>query len=175
MTPSMSLDCLRVPWPLHLSELGQTDFMNEKSPVSPKLAPPPLSSADRASPHGIPSRGDTVYHAWKQSRACGSFGDAILVPGAQRPLNRANLQLAFTILQASALDLSRLICTVHPWRTAAMMALNLVRGIFPAFKGYSQALILNEVGPRPRPVVRRTYVICSCKCYGPWSGLRQCA
>jgi hypothetical protein len=35
---------------------------------------------------------------------------------------------------------------LNPVRTTLMMVANVVRGLFPAFRGYSQAMIINEVG-----------------------------
>jgi hypothetical protein len=78
---------------------------------------------------------------------CGTLGEP-LVAGGQRPFSVANFQLARCIVQACAADLLYLVWGTHPTRTAAMLLLNMVRGLFPAFRGFSQALIVNEVCDR---------------------------
>lgn len=35
--------------------------------------------------------------------------------------------------------------SLHPWRIGLTLALEIIRGLSPAFKGYSQALLINEV------------------------------
>lgn len=67
------------------------------------------------------------------------------MPGAQRPINETNIKLAFTIARACLLDLLSALWALHPVRTSLMMVLHIVRGFFPAFRGYSQAMIVDEV------------------------------
>lgn len=52
---------------------------------------------------------DFVYDAWLASRLTSERG-VFLVPGAQRPLNVANMSLAYTISKKCAFDLVSLIC-----------------------------------------------------------------
>ncbi|KAH0839627.1 P-loop containing nucleoside triphosphate hydrolase protein [Lanmaoa asiatica] len=68
-----------------------------------------------------------------------------LMPGAQRPINETNIKLALTIAQACLPDLLFTLWALHPVRTSLMMILQIVRGFFPAFRGYSQALIVDEL------------------------------
>jgi hypothetical protein len=68
------------------------------------------------------------------------------MPGAHRPVNEANIRLAITITRGCAFDLFIVLWSLHPVRTTLMMIINVVRGLFPAFRGYSQAMIVDEVG-----------------------------
>jgi hypothetical protein len=107
-----------------------------------------FSPTEGEPPKFSPRSGDAVYDAWLSSRYAHGYHEPPLVPGAQRPLNRTNLRLAYTIAAECAWDLFQLLWSLHPLRAAAMVTLNVIRGLFPAFKGYSQALIINEVGQR---------------------------
>jgi hypothetical protein len=88
---------------------------------------------------------EAVYDAWLISRAMSGLKGLYLVPGAQRPFNRTNAILAGIIIKDCAFDLLRLLWELHPIRTTVMFSLNLIRSLFPAFRGYSQALIIDEV------------------------------
>ncbi|OBZ76416.1 Lipid A export ATP-binding/permease protein MsbA [Grifola frondosa] len=57
----------------------------------------------------------------------------------------ANVTLAYKISNLCASDLFSLLWKTHPLRTVLMVVVDIVRGIFPAFRGYSQALIINEL------------------------------
>lgn len=70
---------------------------------------------------------------------------AFLVAGAQRPVTHANTKLAYTITRECAYNLLAHLWSLHPIRTTIMMCLNILRGLFPAFRGYSQAMIIDEV------------------------------
>jgi len=67
------------------------------------------------------------------------------MPGAHRPINEENIRLAVTITRGCVFDLFILLWSLHPVRTTLMMVINVVRGMFPAFRGYSQAMIVDEV------------------------------
>lgn len=67
------------------------------------------------------------------------------MPGAQRPVNETNIKHALTIARACIPDLMYTLWALHPVRTTLMMILQIVRGFFPAFRGYSQAMIVDEV------------------------------
>ena len=69
----------------------------------------------------------------------------MLAPGAQRPLSRDNITLAAFIARQSSLDILSLIWQLYPLRVLTMVAMDVCKGVFPAFRGYSQALIINEV------------------------------
>jgi|ERR1700722_5298273 len=88
---------------------------------------------------------DSVYDAWTASRAIPGVEGARLLPGSQRPFNLVNALSAYTILKTSAPDLIRILWNLHPARTTLMIFLNLLRSLFPVFKGYSQALVIDEV------------------------------
>jgi len=60
-------------------------------------------------------------------------------------MNDTNIRLAITISRACVLDLVKTLWGLHPIRTTLMMTLHIVRAFFPAFRGYSQAMIVDEV------------------------------
>ncbi|KAJ7162540.1 P-loop containing nucleoside triphosphate hydrolase protein [Mycena crocata] len=97
-----------------------------------------LQSSEKA-----PTAVESAYDAWFASRTLGR-GET-LVPGAHRCLSWPNVKLAYIIIRTCALDFFRDILSLHPIRTTLMMSLNIVRSIFPAFRGYSQALIIDEL------------------------------
>lgn len=68
------------------------------------------------------------------------------MPGAHRPINEENIKSAVTITRGCVFELFRVLWSLHPVRTTLMMVINVVRGMFPAFRGYSQAMIVDEVG-----------------------------
>jgi hypothetical protein len=99
----------------------------------------------------------TVYDAWLASREIPSQKGIYTVAGAQRQVNLANARLAYCIIQSCASDFVRflfffydvlfadraqfkVLFELNPVRTTLMMSLNLVRSLFPAFRGYSQVI-----------------------------------
>lgn len=60
-------------------------------------------------------------------------------------MNETNIRLAVTISRACVLDLVKTLWGLHPIRTTLMMTLHIVRAFFPAFRGYSQAMIVDEL------------------------------
>ncbi|KAF9534973.1 P-loop containing nucleoside triphosphate hydrolase protein [Crepidotus variabilis] len=86
-----------------------------------------------------------VYDAWLASRELPAQPGHYLVPGAPRPLTMENARLALFITKASTLDFFKVLFELNPLRTTLMMSLNVVRSLFPAFRGYSQALIVDEL------------------------------
>jgi len=88
---------------------------------------------------------ETVYDAWLSSREMPGKTGAFLVPGAPRPLTRGNARLALFVLQKCIFDFLKVLWSLHPLRTTLMMTLNIIRSLFPAFRGYSQALIVDEL------------------------------
>jgi hypothetical protein len=80
------------------------------------------------------------------------------MPGAHRPINETNIKLAMTITRGCAFDLFVVLWSLHPVRTTLMMVINVVRGFFPAFRGYSQAMIVDEVGPPHKFIFRVSLV-----------------
>ncbi|KAI9574993.1 P-loop containing nucleoside triphosphate hydrolase protein [Boletus coccyginus] len=87
----------------------------------------------------------SLEQAWLASRAMPRRRGTYLMPGAQRPVNETNIKLAFTIAQACLPNLLSTLWALHPIRTSLMMVLHIVRGFFPAFRGYSQAMIVDEL------------------------------
>ncbi|KAJ7233135.1 P-loop containing nucleoside triphosphate hydrolase protein [Mycena haematopus] len=93
--------------------------------------------------YSLPSEPMSAYDAWLFSRVL-PRGE-LLVPGAHRRFSLVNVKLACIIIRTCAVDFFSHVLSLHPVRTTLMMALNIVRSIFPAFRGYSQALIIDEL------------------------------
>lgn len=87
-----------------------------------------------------------IQKAWLASRVVPRHRGSYLMPGAHRSINEANIRLAITITRGCAFNLFVVLWSLHPVRTTLMMVINVVRGLFPAFRGYSQAMIVDEVG-----------------------------
>ncbi|TDL29759.1 P-loop containing nucleoside triphosphate hydrolase protein [Rickenella mellea] len=68
-----------------------------------------------------------------------------LPPGSPRPFTIANIFLAWNILKLSFFDMLALLWGLNPIRTVILIFLTIFRGLFPAFRGYSQAMILDEI------------------------------
>ncbi|KAL4082007.1 P-loop containing nucleoside triphosphate hydrolase protein [Scleroderma yunnanense] len=86
-----------------------------------------------------------LLQAWLASRILPCRRGTYLVPGAQRPINESNIKLAVTISRACVFDLVKALWGLHPVRTSLMMTLHVIRAFFPAFRGYSQAMIVDEL------------------------------
>ena len=91
----------------------------------------------------------TLYDVWLASRTYSHdntpCAGKYLTPGALRSMSAENVRLAVIIIQRCALQFVSLLWSLHPLRLLLMVSLDLFRGIFPAFRGYSQALIIDEV------------------------------
>ncbi|KAI5124796.1 hypothetical protein M0805_005430 [Coniferiporia weirii] len=94
----------------------------------------------------------SLFDAWNASRpvltdagAQGKCERLHLQPGSHRKCSFVNLRLALTILQTTFMDMLVLLCGLNPIRTAVLVCLTIIRGLLPAFRGYSQALILDEI------------------------------
>lgn len=88
---------------------------------------------------------EALFDLWQMSRPNLPREGRSYSLGAQRPLNRETVSLARKIVLRSASQMSAVFWRPHPWRTVLMIILGLLRGLLPAFKGYSHALILDEV------------------------------
>ncbi|KAL4241439.1 hypothetical protein ABKN59_000385 [Abortiporus biennis] len=83
-----------------------------------------------------------LYDVWLKSRFVrGEF----LCPGAQREMSTENAKVALRITRECAPAFFKLLWSMHPIRIIAMLSLEIIRGIFPAFRGYSQALVVDEI------------------------------
>ena len=111
-------------------------FLGEQGDLSDSATEPP---------------GMSLFDVWNTSRTIRSDGKdernegPFLQPGSRRKCSLANISLAFTILQATFFDMFLLLWGLNPIRTTILVFLTIVRGLLPAFRGYSQALILDEV------------------------------
>ncbi|KAG6903308.1 hypothetical protein C0995_013061 [Termitomyces sp. Mi166 len=88
---------------------------------------------------------ESIYDAWLASRKVPGQKGAYLVAGARRPLSLANARLALcTTIHRGVFDFFNNLLILNPLRTALMMSLNIIRSLFPAFRGYAQAMIIDE-------------------------------
>ena len=101
-------------------------------------------SVDHSPPTSPEIQPHSVYHAWLASRVPTRQNGGYITAGAQRPLTRANLRLAHRIAELCVPQMLHIFWSRHPFRAFVMVAFSFVRGIFPVFKGYTHALIINE-------------------------------
>ncbi|KAI0921286.1 hypothetical protein AcW1_004692 [Taiwanofungus camphoratus] len=112
---------------------------------SPQLHDEVRKSTGRHNRKRCRRSGAEIYETWLASRALTHEKGEYLAPGAHRPLSRSSLKLACEITRLCAFDLLNLLWALHPWRTVLMVSLEFIRGVFPVFRGYSQALLINEL------------------------------
>jgi hypothetical protein len=129
--------------PLHLllcdtqwteSSLPDSDSDLDHDPEQESLPQPPSPSPELS-----------VYQAWLASRVPSRRNGSYSTAGAQRPLTRANLRLAQRIAELCVPQILQIFWSRHPARAFIMVAFSFIRGTFPVFKGYTHALIINEV------------------------------
>ncbi|KLO15702.1 P-loop containing nucleoside triphosphate hydrolase protein [Schizopora paradoxa] len=90
----------------------------------------------------------SLFDVWSASRPKQGGPEQakfFLPPGSRRRLTPKNIALASRIVCSTSYELLRLLSGLNPIRTAIMIFLTIIRGLLPAFRGYSQALILDEV------------------------------
>lgn len=111
------------------------------------LFPPPKQPPALSEPVEAQNMEDlSLYDIWLSSRQiAGDEKGSFLVSGAQRHMTRRNIHLAYLVLTRCTFCFLRKIWSHQPCRTAMMVSFNIVRSLFPAFRGYSQALIIDEV------------------------------
>lgn len=105
--------------------------------------------------HPVPPM--TPFDAWTASRNSPKHAHP-LPPGAQRPFTLFNVSLAAKIVHACFYQLVALLWSLNPVRTAVLIFLTLVRGLLPAFRGFSQARVLDEVRHHATPRLRRSHL-----------------
>ncbi|THH13893.1 hypothetical protein EW146_g6379 [Bondarzewia mesenterica] len=105
----------------------------------------PVKKSPKVAPKFAPSQPDSIYEAWLASRANAPASVPRFSAGSNRPVTRENLKLAHRIAKLCTPELFRLFWNLHPYRTLFMISVSFVRGILPVFKGYSHALIINEI------------------------------
>ncbi|KAF9452151.1 P-loop containing nucleoside triphosphate hydrolase protein [Macrolepiota fuliginosa MF-IS2] len=88
---------------------------------------------------------DSVYGAWLASRKVPGQEGTLLVPGAQRQLDADNTRLALFVTRHCSYTFLKSLWSLNPLRTTLMVSLNIARSLFPAIRGYSQALIVDEL------------------------------
>jgi len=90
-----------------------------------------------------PQPSGSIHDVWLESRIFQHKGEtAHLAPGAHRRFTLRNICLAYEMLRVHTFEMFR---SIWVPRTSLVFLLNLCRGVFPAFRGYSQALIVDEV------------------------------
>ncbi|KAI0747433.1 P-loop containing nucleoside triphosphate hydrolase protein [Irpex lacteus] len=87
----------------------------------------------------------SLFNLWSSSRVVGERDELILTPGGQRPMTGKNISLAIEISERCITRILSLLWSIHPLRVLLMVSLDIFRGVLPACRGYSQALIINEV------------------------------
>ncbi|EJF61295.1 P-loop containing nucleoside triphosphate hydrolase protein [Dichomitus squalens LYAD-421 SS1] len=114
-------------------------------PGCPHDAPlKPPTSRERVKRDALEESPD-LYAVWLASRRIAENGTEHLPPAAQRPFSLQNLALACTLSKRCAPELLSCLWDAHPFRISLMVTLDVVRGIFPAFRGYSQAVMIDEL------------------------------
>ena len=109
--------------------------------------PPPAkhSAPLRDRPKKITEKRPDLYDTWLASRRGAKSGPEYLLPGSHRPLTLDNFLLAYDLSNCCAPHIISHLWNIHPYRIPLMIVLDLVRGVFPVFRGYSQALMVDEV------------------------------
>lgn len=97
-----------------------------------------------ASPGILKCSQSSQYMAWIKSRSI-SGQSAYLIPGAQRQISLTNAALAYEITIDSGTELMKELWALEPYRITVMLSLEVIRGVFPAMRCYSQALLVDEV------------------------------
>ncbi|KAF7313550.1 ABC transporter domain-containing protein [Mycena chlorophos] len=102
-----------------------------KSTVFQRITKPPLAPPA------------STYDIWAASRTVPDSEP--LVPGAHRAFTLLNIRLAGIIISTCAFDFFATLWSLNPVKTSLMIMFNVVRSVFPAFRGYSQALIIDQL------------------------------
>ena len=135
---------------------------NYLSPIFNILLPKNVPSRDR--PESSNNQKD-IYALWLASRCTAHESITPLPPGGQRAFTSRNVALACEVSKRCALDILGRLWQMHPYRISIMAGFDLLRGAFPALRGYSHALIIDEV--RPAPNDARIILIVVPRCKGP--------
>ena len=104
----------------------------------------PPTSRERVRRDAVEATPD-LYAVWLASRRTTDHGTEYLPPGAQRPFSFDNFALAYALSKRCTPEILSCLWDAHPHRISLMVALDVVRGAFPAFRGYSQAVMIDEV------------------------------
>lgn len=109
------------------------------------------STTDAGPPPPFPHHVDSMslFDVWLESRprqrSPAEHTECPLPPGSRRAFTPRNIALASRMVCVTFYDMIRLLSGLSPIRTVVMIFLTIIRGLLPAFRGYSQALILDEV------------------------------
>jgi hypothetical protein len=116
----------------------------------------PKQEVNGTSPNQYPHRNSPIFKAWSGSRTSRASTEP-LFPGSQRDFSLVNLFHAFQIVRLCLWDMFLLMWRLHPTRTTLLLLFNVVRGLFPAVRGYSRAAILDEVRSQPHDARTSTF------------------
>lgn len=106
--------------------------------------PKPLASSERVK-RDASDKPPELYADWLASRRCSENDNEHLPPGAHRRFSFDNLKIACRLARCCTPEVLSCLWDAHPYRISLMVTLDLARGVFPAFRGYSQALMIDEV------------------------------
>ena len=127
-----------------LARLGTKAAMYEQLSSKPVYSE---ATSDPSSSQPVP-----LFNLWEASRptvsdrnATGYSEKPYSQPGSHRKYTLENLYYAFRILQETLGEMLLMLWSLSPLRMSLLLCLTIIRGLFPAFRGYSQALILDEV------------------------------
>ncbi|KAI0092628.1 P-loop containing nucleoside triphosphate hydrolase protein [Irpex rosettiformis] len=96
--------------------------------------------------HTTTSKHSSLFDIWSSSRVIAAeHGDLLLTPGGQRPMTTRNISLAIHVSERCIPHIFSLLWSLHPLRVMLMLSLDIFRGLLPACRGYSQAMIINEL------------------------------
>ncbi len=135
--------------PPSLATTANTSARQHPGGAAPDTPSPTLPSTPTShSPTPTPT---PAFLLWSHARR--SHPIPPTSPGSHRPLTFQNVQLAWSILTCSAWEVFALIWTIHPMRMLFFLLLNFIRGLFPAARSFSQAMLLDQVSPALRGIV----------------------
>ena len=127
-----------------LARLGMKAAMYEQLSPKPVYSEP---ATDPSSSQAVP-----LFNLWEASRPLVSERNPASYserpysqPGSHRKYTLENFYYAFRILQETLGEMLLLLWGLSPLRMTLLLCLTIIRGLSPAFRGYSQALILDEV------------------------------
>ncbi|KAI0638269.1 P-loop containing nucleoside triphosphate hydrolase protein [Trametes polyzona] len=113
--------------------------------ISPSPASIPRKNAGSVRSAKRIRHSNDSYARWLESRKEPQRPSELLPPGGHRPITTRNIALAYELVERCALDILHQLWQLHPYRVSLMVGLDLVRGAFPALRGYSHAVIVDQM------------------------------
>ncbi|KAH9943359.1 P-loop containing nucleoside triphosphate hydrolase protein [Epithele typhae] len=114
------------------------------APTAPDAPQPPKPSPANPERHRQPAAHPQpdLFQLWLASRRA---PNEPLSPGAHRSFSSQNITLASTLVRTCSAEILSQLWNMHPYRISLMISLDFLRGILPAYRGYSQALMLQKL------------------------------